>query len=166
MIIAISGSVGSGKTSISNKLQEKLNFKIIHLNDIAKEFKLKEIKKLKTFDFDLDKLINFVEKIIIRNNKKKENLILESHFAHFLNPKLVDFLFIISRNQKELLKEYKKRDYNKEKISDNLEVENFNLCFLEATENGFKEKKDLFLIENKNLIDSIKEIYLQVGKDF
>lgn len=172
MIIAITGSVGSGKTTISKKLLEKLNesyeketitalkqrkYKLINLNEIALKYKIKDVKELQTFDFDIDKLVFEMNKFL--EERKEENLILEGHFAHFLNPDLVDFLFVINRDLGELKVEYKKRDYNEQKIKDNLEVESFNLCFYEAIEEGFKEENQVFAIENnKSLEEIVKNI--------
>lgn len=139
MIIAISGAVGSGKTTIAKELAKRLNWEILHLNELAEEYKIEQIEELETFDFDLDKLLEDLEqKLFILKNQKK-NIILEGHFAHFINPELVDFLFIINRDLKELKDEYKKRGYNKQKIADNLEVESFNLCFYEALEEEYLE---------------------------
>ena len=61
MIIAISGSVGSGKTTIAKTLSEKLDYKLINLNELAKEYKIEDVQKLQTFDFDLDKLLDDLE---------------------------------------------------------------------------------------------------------
>lgn len=151
MIIAISGSVGSGKTTISKTLAQKLNYKIIHLNELAQKHKLKDIKELQTFDFDLDKLLNETETKLKQN--PNQNIILEGHFAHFLNSELIDKLFIIGRDLKQLKQEYKKRGYNEQKIEDNLEAESFNICLYEALEEGYKEEKQVFLIENNETIE-------------
>lgn len=157
MIIAISGSVGSGKTTIAKELGSKLNYQVICLNDWAIEFKEKEIKELQTFDFNLDGLIHKVNQYISNNLNK--NIIFEGHFAHFINPDLVDFLFVINRDLKLLKEEYKKRGYNTQKIEDNLEVESFNLCFYEAIEEGYREEKQVFVIDNNsNLNSSLNKI--------
>lgn len=151
MIIAISGSVGCGKTSLSKKLAEKLNFKLVHLNDLAEKFKIDDVDNLQTFDFDLDKLLDSIEEDIRVWIKNNENIILEGHFAHDLDYNLVDKLVIISRPLNLLKQEYKKRGYNDKKISDNLEVESFNLCFYEAIENGYgEESSELADLNNKN----------------
>lgn len=153
MIIVISGSVGVGKTTVAKELSKKLSYEVIHLNDWAKEFIIKEIKELQTFDFNVDALIHKVNEYISNNLSK--NIIFEGHFAHFINPELVDFLFIISRDLGELGEEYKKREYNEQKIKDNLEVESFNLCFYEGVEEGYEEEKQIFLIENSSNIDEV-----------
>lgn len=168
MIIAISGSVGSGKTSFSKFLQSKLNEKfeketftvlkerkydLIHLNEKAVNYKVEDVKELQTFDFDIDKLVADFNNFLKENRNK--NLIIEGHFAHFLNPELIDFLFVINRDLKELRETYTQRSYNEQKIKDNLEVESFNLCFYEALEEGFEEEKQVFCIDNNSNFDDL-----------
>lgn len=155
MIIAISGSVGSGKTTVAKELAKRLEYKLIHLNELAKKYKKEEIKELQTFDFDLDKLLKDLEKDLTKAKKDQENLILEGHFAHFINPELIDKLLVIGRDPKQLKETYEQRGYNEQKIQDNIEVENFNLCFYEAIEEGYKEEKQVFLIKNQGTIDEI-----------
>jgi len=157
MIIAISGSVGSGKTTIAKELSTRLNYELIQLNDLAKKYKLEEVKELQTFDFDLDKLLGDLELKLKQKKLNNENVILEGHFAHLINPELIDKLIIIGRSLKELKQTYKQRGYNNQKIADNLEVESFNLCFYEALEEGYKEEKQVFLINNNETINKAIE---------
>ncbi|NQZ85476.1 MAG: dephospho-CoA kinase [Nanoarchaeales archaeon] len=158
MIIAISGSVGSGKTTIAKTLSEKLDYKLINLNELAKEYKIEDVQKLQTFDFDLDKLLDDLE-LKLKNKEFGDNAILEGHFAHFINPELISRLIIIGKDLKQLKQIYKDRKYNEQKIKDNLEVESFNLCFYESLEEGYKEGKQVFLVENNETIqDTIDKI--------
>jgi len=130
---------------------------------MAEKFKIEEIKELQTFDFDIDALLLNIEKKIELLNKQKKNVIIESHFAHFIKPELIDYLFIINRDLKELKKEYKIRKYNSQKIKDNLEVESFNLCFYEALENGYEEEDKVFCINNElNLDLSVKAMFEKI----
>jgi adenylate kinase len=169
MIIAVSGSVGSGKTSFATLLGEKLGIKVIHLNELAKDYFIQDHDHLQTFDFDIDTLLNDFEKELQQKRLEHTSLIVESHFAHFIQPKYVDVLFILNRDLKELHKEYEKRGYTKQKIQDNLDVESFNLCFYEAEENGYDiqgtgltgkgEKKfgNVFTLKNSKDLDNLVE---------
>jgi broad-specificity NMP kinase len=174
--IAISGSVGSGKTTIASLLGEKLGYRVISLNDLSEEYKIKDVLELETFDFDIDNFLDDFEDKLKR--EAKEDLIIESHFTQFIDPKLMDVLFVISRDLKLLKKEYEKRGYNKRKVRDNLEVESFNLCFYEAEERGYEidnlesekeySKKNygrVFLVENNdNIEEPIKKILGLIDK--
>jgi adenylate kinase len=165
MIIGISGSVGSGKTTIGKKLSKILNYDFVPLNEKVKEYKIKDVNDLQTFDFDFDKFYEKFEdelKIFIKKNK---NTIFEGHFAHFIDKKYVDLLFIISKDLSKLKEEYKKRNYNEKKIKENLEVEALNLCFFEAIENGYENEKNLFLIENNDDLDSTISKILKIVKN-
>lgn len=68
----------------------------------------------------------------------------------------MDRAFIINRNLKELKEEYEKRNYNENKIKDNLEVETLNLCFYEAIENGYEEGQ-VFSVENNSTMEHLIE---------
>lgn len=156
MIIAISGCVGTGKTSLSNVLAEKLDFEVLHLNEIALKYKIEEVLELQTFDFNLDDAISEIEKIMKEyKGVDSKNLIVESHFSHFINPELVDLLVVINRDLKLLEKEYISRGYNSLKIKENLEAESFNICFYEALEEGYVEEEQVFCFDNSKSVDEL-----------
>ena len=163
MIIAISGSVGSGKTTVAQAFSDVVRAECIHLTEVARAFILEEKKDLQTFDFDLDALCEHVERNILNSAKTQ---VVEGHFSHLLSPKYVDCVFVLNRDLKELRLEYEKRGYSKKKIRDNLEVESFNLCFYEALENGFQEGQ-VFVVENntcvKDCVDKIVSKLKEVG---
>lgn len=144
MIIAISGSVGSGKTTLAGKLSEKLGYEVLHLNDLAEKYKLGDVEELQTFDFDIDALLDDLEEKL----QEKDDLIVEGHFAHFIDPEIVDLLIVLNRPLHDLKAEYRARGYNEVKIRDNLEVESFNLCFYEALEEGYEEDTQVFCFDN------------------
>lgn len=165
MIILISGSVGSGKTSLAKLVAKKLdNCKLVHLNDLATHYKIEEIEKLQTFDFDMDKLLINVEKDVRNWNDDGKNVVVEGHFAHFFKSELVDLLFVINRGLKDLKKEYENRNYNEQKIKDNLEVESFNLCFYEAEEEGYDESQVFCLNNDEDLKDLRNKVLRKIKK--
>lgn len=178
MRIAISSSVGCGKTALSKLLKLKLDFffkslslndfsefDLIHLNDFAKRYKICEVKNLQTFDFDLDKLLLDFNLKFLKGDFKY--CILESHFSHFFDPKFVDILVIINRDLKDLKLVYKNRGYNKEKQEGNLEVESFDLCYFQALENGFLEKDIIKVLNDSKLLVLVEKVFLEIlNSDF
>lgn len=149
MRIAISGSVGSGKTSFSEILGAKLGARVFHLNEFAAKYKTKDVEDLQTFDFDFELL----EKDLSGDLAQLGSYVVEGHFAHLLDPALFDKLLIINRPLELLKDEYKKRNYNEKKTKENLEVESFNLCFYEALEEGFEEEQVISFNNDSTLKD-------------
>ncbi len=154
MIITISGSVGVGKSSIAQDISQKFDAELISLNEFAKKYHVEDIEELDTFDFDLDALLKDIEKELLQKYRGDKNVVLESHFAHFISPDIVDFLVIINRDLQELSKEYSSRGYNEQKIKDNLEVESFDLCFFEAEEEGY-EPHQIVKVDNDGTLNEI-----------
>jgi len=136
MIIIVSGTPGTGKTTLSKKLAKALNYKYLDVAKLVKEEKLAESydKKRKCFVVDTNKL----NKKIIAKIKQNENLIIDSHLSHYLPKKYVDLCIITKCNLKVLEKRLKNKHYSKQKIRENLDCEIFDVCFNEAKESGHK----------------------------
>ncbi len=161
MRISITGVPGTGKTWLAKALAEKLNFEVIHLTDMALDYKVAYIPELRTTDFDVDELKKDIEKIL----EDKDDVIVESHFSHFINPKYIDLLIVLNRDLSKLVREYKKRGYNETKIKDNLEAEAFNICYIEALEEGYPEEK-IEVIENNSTKEELLERVLNLIKRY
>lgn len=164
-VIIITGTPGTGKTTLAKILGKKLNFKIIDLNKIIEKNNLCEAydqeKQCKIIN------INKLNKAIIKTIKEsKNNLIIESHFSHKLPKKHVDLCIITRTNLKILNQRLKKRHYSKQKIRDNLDAEIFDLSLTEAQEAGHNilivdtSKK----INQEELINNIKEKLKLINK--
>jgi|SRR3989344_1904668 len=132
MIILVTGSVATGKTSISNALSKKLKLESIDLNKLVKENKLYSgyNKKFDSYEVDTKKLNKFLIKFI-----KNKNLILDSHLSHYLPSKYADYCVVCKCDLKELKIRLMKRKYSKIKVRENLDSEIFDACLIEALEN-------------------------------
>jgi len=157
-VIIVTGSVGTGKTTISKKLAEKLNFDYVDVNRIIKKYDVSEgyDKKRKTKIIDTKKL----NKVLIKEIKKliKKGIIIDSHLSHYLPKKYVDLCIVTKCNLKVLEKRFKKRRYSEAKIRENLDTEIFDVCMTEAEENKLKV---LALDTTKPL--NIKNIINKIG---
>lgn len=145
-IIAISGTPATGKTTIAKALAQKLKYRYLNVNRILNKYKLKESydKKRKSFIVDTKKL----NKALIQEIKKQENIIIDSHLSHYLPKKAVDLVIITKCNLKKLQSRLKQRRYNQKKIRENLDCEIFDICLNEAREKHHKV----------NIIDTTKGI--------
>ena len=114
---ALTGTPGTGKTSVSKLLNEK----VISLSDyyeLASEGKSKEGEWL----IDIGKL-NLIFKTL-------DSRIYEGNFAHKLNN--IDKIIVLRCDPNILKKRLEERGYKKEKIIENLEAEAIGLIFSES----------------------------------
>jgi adenylate kinase len=87
MIVAITGTPGTGKTSVSRKLSEITGLGLISLNELAEKKKLH-----KGYDdercckiVDLKGIVREIERI----RSSGENVLIEAHYAHEMPADLV-----------------------------------------------------------------------------
>ncbi len=143
MIILITGTPCVGKSTIGKILAEKIEAEIINLKQIAKKHKIAK-KKENTVVIDELKIKNIFEKEI----DEKRSYIIPSHLAQYVSPKITDYCFVLRCNPKILEKRLKKRDYDEEKIKQNVLCENLDSCLIESIEQG--HKKHLYEIDTTN----------------
>ena len=158
MIILLSGTPGTGKTTVSKILAKKINFKILEINEILDNDII--IKKERdTRIVDIEKLNKKIMKIIT------ENTIVVGHFSHLLD--IEGMVIILRTDPKELRKRLKEKGFNKSKIEENLEAEALDVCLIEAIE----KHRDVYEIDttNKNpeeVAEEITEILKGKGRKY
>ena len=158
-IIAVTGTPGTGKSTVAKELAKALKYKFVNVNQFIKEQNLSDgfDKERDCEIIDVKKLNKTLEKFL-----KNKNAVVDSHLSHNLPKKLVDVCVITKCELKELRKRLESRKYSEEKIRENLEAEIFNTCYQEAvqnghkalvvdTTNGFKVKELMILIKLVNL---------------
>ncbi|WP_461865475.1 AAA family ATPase [Thermococcus sp.] len=125
MIIAVTGTPGVGKTTVSELLAQKLGYEYVSIKKLAEKKDLGE-KIEDEIEIDIEKLAE-----VVREEFKEKNIILDSHLSHLLP---VDLVVVLRLNPELLLKRLLKRGYMKDKLSENLEAELVDVCLIEAIE--------------------------------
>ncbi|RZD37131.1 MAG: NMP kinase [Methanobacteriota archaeon] len=124
---ALTGTPGTGKTSIS----KLLNTKIVHLSDYyeaSSEGKTNSGEWL----IDLDKMNNLVKKLEL------DEVFYEGHTSHTLDN--LDMVILLRCDPSILKDRLATRNYSEEKINENLEAEALNIIYDEALENITADK--------------------------
>jgi adenylate kinase len=137
--IIFTGTPGTGKTTLAKEVSLLLKNKLIIISDFAKNNNLFEYfdKNKETYEVNYKKL----NKLLINEINKSEDLILiEGHMSHFLPKKYVDLCFVCKTELKELKNRLNLRQYNEQKVKENLECEIFDVCLTEALELGHNVK--------------------------
>ena len=156
MIIALTGTPGTGKTSVSKILQSK-DFEIVDLNKVAceKDFLIGKDEKRDSNIVDIYRFNSYINE----KYSGKKIVIIEGHLSHLL--KSVDKVFILRCHPKKLRKNLLKKGWIEQKIKENIEAEILDIILCESME--IHQKDNIFEIDvtNKSLNDvssSIMEI--------
>lgn len=132
MIIAVTGTPGVGKTTISKLLAEKLGYEYVNLRDYALEKGIGEMKG-DELEVEVDELAYNFEK-----DFKGKNVVVDGHLSHFLN---ADLVIVLRANPKLIAERLKERGYGREKLGENVEAELVDVILVEVLE------------ENENVIE-------------
>jgi len=124
MIISLTGTPGTGKTSVAKSLRQE-GFEVIGLTDFVKSRGLGEQKK--DFEVDVPAMIDALEDEI----KEGEDTVIEGHLSHHFE---ADFCVVLRCNPEELEERLGERDYSEQKVSENIESEILDIVLSEAVE--------------------------------
>lgn len=162
MLIGLTGTPGTGKTSVSRLLEKKRSWKVIHLNDLIKEKHLyTEIdEKRDAVIADMELIREYLQVTSDGNELKEEHggenkvVIIESHLAHHIT----DIIIVLRACPPELEMRLKSRGYSEEKIKENVEAEALDVILVEA----FEWCKKVFEVNTSG--KSVEEVGLDIEK--
>jgi len=136
LVIAISGSPGTGKSTLAKILVKKLGLDRLELHKYYQKISTSYDKKKQSYVIDYKKFERLVEE---KRKEAKKGLIIDSHISHQLPKRLVNRCIILTCSDlKKLEARLKRRKYSKKKIRENLDAEIFQICLMEAKEKGHK----------------------------
>ncbi len=132
LLIAVTGTPGSGKTSFAKELQRALpNSKVIEVNDVVDQYKLfSRIDKMGSKVVKLKELEKKVQQLI-KDELKSSHLIIVGHLVCELKIKQ-DMTVVIRIGLNELINRLEVRKYEKEKIKENIVSESVDYCGTKA----------------------------------
>ena len=157
LVIVLSGTPGTGKTTIALELKTLYSALLINLTDFAIEndLILEYDAQRQTKIVDLEALVPKLEQSI---KAQKGNIIVEGHFADIV-PESLTSIFIILRTDPHILEDrLKKKHFNSLKIQENLQSEILGVCTSAALES--QDRKRIYEIDTSTVSvdDTIKQI--------
>lgn len=130
MRIIITGTPGTGKSTVAKELSKKLGIEIIDCKKIIEGVKAYKFNEEGEMEVLLPKFRNELKKVIT----EKKDWIIENHLLCEIKIS-ANFIFVFRCEKKILEKRMKKRGYRLGKIEDNLMVELLDYCFVKARRN-------------------------------
>jgi adenylate kinase len=130
MLIGLTGTPGTGKTSVSRLLERKRRWEVIYLNELIKEDHLYTEVDKKRDAVVADMELVRKRLLEITDGRENEVIILESHLAHHI----ADVVIVLRVYPLELEMRLKARRYSEEKIKENIEAEALDVILVEAFE--------------------------------
>ncbi len=140
MIVALTGTPGTGKSSVA-KFLKKQGFDIWDLNkSIVNDRLFKGYDhKRKSYIADLNKVTKYYRE----HFRSAENLVIDGHLAHMLN---ADIVIVLRCKPKQLEKRLEKKRWNSVKIKENVEAEMISIISYEAR----KRHEKVFDVDTTN----------------
>lgn len=140
MLVALTGTPGTGKTALFRKILETLEFSDcsfsgVDLNSFIKEHGLitGEDAKRESHNVDIEKMRELIHEQFVKKTGSSVNetkmpqptlILVEGHLSHLIDP---DLCILLRCSPKVLWERLETRGYRKEKIRENLEAEALNI---------------------------------------
>ena len=122
MKIALTGTPGTGKTTIGQMLRDDYGLKVVDLNEVIHTCHY-------CAEWDEDRDCSVVDLDALKAHKFSDGLILEGHISHHLT---VDRVIVLRTNPAVLRKRLREKEYSERKIQENFEAEILDVILLEA----------------------------------
>jgi adenylate kinase len=150
MIIALTGTPGTGKTTVCGILSEhsqyRKQFHLIDLNKIVlgKKFYIGKDEMRDTYEADMDKLeerVNQIKNQVLQGM----DIIMEGHLSHFLP---ADVIIVLRTHPVALRKRLgKRKNYSFSKVKENANAEALDVILVESAERS----KNVFEINTTDI---------------
>ncbi|HIQ39461.1 MAG TPA: kinase [Methanothermococcus okinawensis] len=160
MKLAITGTPGVGKSTISKHLKDRLmkkgiSVEHVDLTEVVKRNKLyiEKDEYMNSYVVDFQKLRGYLKDL------KGDFVILDGHISHLLD---VDYIVVLRCNPQIIRERLKRRGYPEEKIKENVGAEILDVSLVESLERLRNENIPVYEIDTTNRsIDSILNEIIQ-----
>ncbi len=161
-VFVISGSPGTGKTSVTDIIKQA-GFNTLNIYDFAKKY-----GSVDTYDIERESWIVDTDEVynalVIFLAAADGIWVIEGHYADIVPEQYVKKVFVLSAEIRTLRQRLRDREYSEDKVQENIEAEIMQVCWTDALD-AFGESR-VTKITNNNISDTAKIILLSLQSDF
>ncbi len=158
-ILLLSGTPGTGKTSVAKYLKETYDLSFLSLSTIVQEENLydKVDEERDTKIVNADKLEKYIDPIL---QERQGDICIEAHYADMIEKPQVEMGIILRCHPVILENRLKKRDYKQRKVDENIQAELVSSPTSYMLENAQLEKtKEIYEIDtSRKTVEEVGEI--------
>ncbi|QDA32379.1 kinase [Thermococcus indicus] len=125
MIIAVTGTPGVGKTTVSRLLSEKLGYEYVGVKEFARE---KGIGEMVGDELEID--VDELAEAMLREFHGRD-VVIDGHLSHFVP---ADVVIVLRADPRLVAERLMERGYSREKLAENVEAELVDVILVEALE--------------------------------
>jgi adenylate kinase len=122
MKIALTGTPGTGKTTISNVLKDEFGLKVVDLNKVISAFQY-------YIGWDDNRNCGVVDLEALGVHPFEDGLVIEGHISHHLS---VERVIVLRTNPAVLRGRLQEKGFSENKIRENIEAEILDVILIEA----------------------------------
>lgn len=159
-LISITGTPGTGKTSVSNELRSR-GYSVIDINKHISENGLfgDRDQSRDTYEIDLDLLNDSLGKY----RDPDDTIFMDSHLSHCLD---CNMIIVLRCDPNELASRLTRRGYGEEKVKENAQAELLDVILCESMESDIPVYElDCTVISISEIVDVIVDIINGKGND-
>jgi len=131
LIIAVSGTPGTGKSTFAKILAEKMKAQLLDLNEFIERNKIYTLDPDGTKAVDVGKLRRSFAKEV---KSFRGTMVVEGLLAHLLPKKLINHVVVLRTHPEVLELRLRRRNYPEEKVRENVDAEALDVILWEAVE--------------------------------
>ncbi|PAV59402.1 hypothetical protein WR25_03527 [Diploscapter pachys] len=137
--ILITGTPGTGKSTLAEQLADKFKFDFIEIGKIVKDFKIYTAydEEYQSHVLDEEKLLDHIED---RMDSDSGGVVVDYHGSDFFPERWFDFVIVLRCANAILFDRLKARGYNDFKVRENVECEIFG-SLLEEARDAYPEER-------------------------
>ena len=162
MKIIITGTPGTGKTSVAKRLSEKLGYEYVNLNDILIRSGVCVYNpELETHEIsNIDKAIEIIDDVTSR-----DNIVIDTLVVSLINPEYIDKVVVLRLDPYILLERLKSRGWRGRKLCENVMAEILDYFLIECVENFGNDKIIEIDTTNRDVENIVDEIIQMLNKN-